>query len=79
MGYPSPAVDVRTGAGDPVLNADVVLANAAAVVVATAAAWVVDFAGVVAVEDAVDATVTDDAVLDPATGVLYRSAYSFSC
>ena len=43
MGYPSPAVDVRTGAGDPVLNADVVLANAAAVVVATAAACVVDY------------------------------------
>jgi len=36
------------------------------------------FAGVVAVEDVVDATDTDAAVLDPATGVLYLSAYSFS-
>jgi len=40
MGYPSPVVDVRTGAGDPVLNADVVLANTAVVV---ATACVVDY------------------------------------
>ena len=25
MGYPSPGVDVRTGAGEPLLNADVVV------------------------------------------------------
>jgi len=93
MGYPSPVVDERTGAGDPVLNADVVLLVGTAVAVATAC--VVDycndmtwlnvtlasrrtFASVVAVEDVVDAMDTDAAVLDPATGVLYLSAYSFS-
>lgn len=94
MGYPSPAVDTRTGAGDPVLNADVVLTPTAMVAATTC---VVDYcniditwsdmasltlgrtlAGVVATKDDVDATETNVSALNPATGVLYFSAHSFT-
>ena len=94
MGYPSPAVDTRMGAGDPVLNADVVLTPTAMVAATTC---VVDYcniditwsdmasltlgrtlAGVVATKDDVDATETNVSALNPATGVLYFSAHSFT-
>ena len=94
MGYPSPAVDARTGAGDPVLNVDVVLAPTAMVAATTC---VVNYcniditwsdvasltsgrtlAGVIVTKDDVDAMETDISALNPATRVLYFSAHSFT-
>lgn len=69
MGYPSPVVEVRTGADEPVLNALVVVDTAVGVIPA-------GLAEVVAI-DAVDVPAV--VVIAPVAGVLYLSAYSFSC